>query len=191
VEQALIAIAKGAAWGATLGALLGAGIGAIAGTGITGSGAPDLFLNIGAFGQKLADFTSTSTAINSADNFGGVTESLFQLSSLGGFNAGNLLGLLPNLVTTNEQAAGWPLSITWLAPAVLQDAGFAAAVDTSMAMDQAGFSYANQLFLLLGAAPYFIDYAATMWLIADQKGLDSFEAGFNRAFGSASPNDTS
>jgi len=106
--------------------------------------------------------------------------------------SGNLLGLLPNLITTNEPAAGWfSLSITWLAPAVLQDAGFAGAVDTSMAMDQAGFSYAHQLFLLLGGAPYFIDYAATMWLISDQKSLDTFEAGLNRAFGSGSPNDTS
>jgi hypothetical protein len=74
---------------------------------------------------------------------------------------------------------------------VLQDAGFAAAVDSSMAMDQAGFSYAHQLFLLLGAAPYFIDYAATMWSIADQGGLDNFETGFNRAFGSGSPTNTS
>jgi RHS repeat-associated protein len=192
VEQALIAMAKGAAWGAALGALLGAGVGAIAGTGITGTGTPDKFLNIGAFGQKFADFTSTSTAINSADNFAGVTESMAQLSMPGGVNAGNLLGLLPNFITTNEQAAGWfSLSITWLAPAVLQDAGFAAAVDSSMAMDQAGFSYAHQLFLLLGAAPYFIDYAATMWSIADQGGLDNFETGFNRAFGSGSPTNTS
>jgi hypothetical protein len=192
VEQALIAMAKGAAWGAALGALLGAGVGAIAGTGITGAGTPDKFLNIGAFGQKFADFTSTSTAINSADNFAGVTESMAQLSMPGGVNAGNLLGLLPNFITTNEQAAGWfSLSITWLAPAVLQDAGFAAAVDSSMAMDQAGFSYAHQLFLLLGAAPYFIDYAATMWSIADQGGLDNFETGFNRAFGSGSPTNTS
>jgi RHS repeat-associated protein len=191
VESALIAMAKGAAWGATLGALLGAGVGAIAGTGLTGVGKPDAFLNIGAWAQKFADFTSTATAINSADNFAGVTESLFQLTSPGGFTAGNMLGLLPNLLTTSDQAAGWfSISITWLAPAVLQDAGFAAAVDTSMALDQAGFSYAHQLSLLLGAAPYFIDYAATMAQIVDPTGVSSFEQGFNRAFGSGSPANT-
>jgi RHS repeat-associated protein len=191
VESALIAMVKGAAWGATLGALLGAGVGAIAGTGLTGVGKPDAFLNIGAWAQKFADFTSTATAINSADNLGGVTESLFQLTSPGGFTAGNMLGLLPNLLTTSDQAAGWfSIPITWLAPAVLQDAGFAAAVDTSMALDQAGFSYAHQLSLLLGAAPYFIDYAATMAQIVDPTGVGTFEQGFNRAFGSGSPTNT-
>ncbi|AIO85462.1 FG-GAP/YD repeat-containing protein [Burkholderia pseudomallei] len=190
-ESMLIAMAKGAAWGAVLGTLLGAGIGAIAGTGISGAAKPDNFLNIGAFGQKFADFTSTSTAINSADNAAGVTESLAQLSMPNGFNAGNLLGLLPNLVTTNEQAAGWfSIPIGWLGPGVLNDAGFAGLVDTSMALDQAGFSYAHQISLLLGAAPYFIDYAATMAQIVDANGVNNFEMAFNNAFGSGSPSNT-
>ena len=120
-----------------------------------------------------------------------MTESLFQLTSPGGFTANNLLGLLPNLVTTNEQAAGWfSIPIGWLAPAVLSDAGFAGAVDASMAMDQAGFSYAHQLSLLFGAAPYFIDYAITMAQIVDPTGSATFEQGFNKAFGSASPDNT-
>ncbi|AIP63175.1 hypothetical protein DR62_1707 [Burkholderia thailandensis] len=190
-ESMLIAMAKGAAWGAVLGTLLGAGIGAIAGTGISGAAKPDNFLNIGAFGQKFADFTSTSTAINSADNAAGVTESLTQLSMPNGFNAGNMLGLLPNLVTTNEQAAGWfSIPIGWLGPGVLNDAGFAGLVDTSMALDQAGFSYAHQISLLLGAAPYFIDYAATMAQIVDASGVNNFEMAFNNAFGSGSPSNT-
>ena len=190
-ESMLIAMAKGAAWGAVLGTLLGAGIGAIAGTGISGAGTADKFLNIGAFGQKFADFTSTSTAINSADNAAGVTESLAQLSMPNGINASNLLGLLPNLVTTNEQAAGWlSIPISWLAPGVLNDAGFAGLVDTSMALDQGGLSYAHQISLLLGAAPYFIDYAATMAQIVDANGVNNFEMAFNRAFGSGNPSNT-
>ncbi len=191
-ESMLISMAKGAAWGAALGTMLGFGIGSIVGTGWTGTDTPDTQLDFGAWAHKLADMSSTSAAINSADNSAGITESMFQIAQPGGVNAGNLLGLFPTFLTTSPQAAGWfSLSITWLGPAVLQDAGFAAAVDTSMAMDQAGFSYAHQLFLLIGAAPYFIDYAATMWQIADPSGLDSFEVGFNHAFGSASPNDTS
>jgi RHS repeat-associated protein len=190
-EQALTAMAKGAAWGATLGALLGAATGGIAGSGFTGTDTPDRFLNWGAFDQKFADFSSFGKFVNSADNAGGLTESFVQIGSPGGLNAPDLIGLLPNLVTTSNQAAGWwSWDITWLAPAVLSDAGFAGAVNASMAMDQAGFSYAHQLFFLVGAAPYFIDYAATMWQIADQSGQNSFEKGFNNAFGSASPTDT-
>jgi hypothetical protein len=73
---------------------------------------------------------------------------------------------------------------------VLQDAGFAAAIDASMAADQAGFSYAHQLSLLIGAAPYFIDYAINMWQILDPQGSAKFEVGFNNAFGSGSATDT-
>jgi RHS repeat-associated protein len=191
VESALIAMAKGAAWGAALGTLLGLGIGSIVGTGLSGTATPDKFLNVGAFGQKFADFTDTGTAINSADNFAGVTESGAQLASPGGVNASNLLGLLPNFLTTNAQAAGWvSIPLFWVAPAALSDAGFAAAVDASMALDQAGFSYAHQLSILIGAAPYFIDYFATLIQIMNPTGFAKFETGFNNAFGSASPDNT-
>jgi RHS repeat-associated protein len=191
VESALIAMAKGAAWGATLGTLLGFGIGSIVGTGLTGAGTPDKFLNIGAFGQKFLDSSSTSATINSIDNWGGVQESLAQLSSPGGFTASNLAGLLPNLITTNEVAAGWlSIPLGWVAPAALEDAGFAAAVDVSMASDQAGFSYAHQLSFLLGAAPYFVDYAVTLFNILDPTDFSKTETAFNNAYGSASPNDT-
>ena len=85
------------------------------------------------FGQKFADFTSTSTAINSADNAGGVTESLFQLSSPGGLNAPNLAGLVPNLWTTSAEQAGWfSIPLNWVTPMftgtqAFAGAGFAAA----------------------------------------------------------------
>jgi RHS repeat-associated protein len=191
VESALISMAKGAAWGATLGALLGLGVGAVVGTGLTGAGTPDKFLNIGAFGQKFADSSSTSATINTIDNWGGVQESLAQLASPGGFNAANLGGLLPNLVTTSENAAGWlSIPLGWVAPAVLEDAGFAAAIDVSMASDQAGFSYAHQLSFLIGAAPYFVDYAVTLFSIIDPTDFDKVQVAFNNAYGSANPNNT-
>ena len=196
VEAAFTAMGKGALWGATLGALLGLGVGAIVGTGWGANlgqavpSKPDQFINFGAIGQKFADFTSTSTAINSADNFAGLTETAAQIRNAG-FSMGSAFDLLSNLVTTNETAAGWfSLPLTWLAPAALSDAGFAAAIDVSMASDQAGFSYAHQLSILIGAAPYFIDYAAKLEQIMNPGGTDRFETGFNQAFGSGSPNDT-
>lgn len=196
VESALISMAKGAAWGAGLGALLGLGLGSIVGTGLSGKATPDQWWNWGAFGQKFADFTSTSTALNSADNAGGVTESLFQLSSPGGLNAGNFAGLVPNLWTTSAEQAGWfSIPLNWVTPMftgtqAFAGAGFAAAVDISMAADQAGFSYAHQLSMLIGAAPYFIDYAATFIQIVDPSDYSQVEIGFNNAFGSASPDNT-
>jgi hypothetical protein len=44
--------------------------------------------------------------------------------------------------------------------------------------------------ILFGAAPYFIDYAATIWQIVDQTSFDKFEVALNKAFGSGSPEDT-
>src|SRR5262249_1957500 len=107
------------------------------------------------------------------------------------FTGSNLAGLLPNLITTNEAAAGWlSIPLGWVAPAALEDAGFAAAVDVSMASDQAGFSYAHQLSFLVAAAPYFIDYAITMFNILDPTDFNKTETAFNNAYGSANPNDT-
>jgi hypothetical protein len=99
--------------------------------------------------------------------------------------------LLPNLVTTSENAAGWlSIPLGWVAPAVLEDAGFAAAIDVSMASDQAGFSYAHQLSFLIGAAPYFVDYAVTLFSIIDPTDFDKVQVAFNNAYGSANPNNT-
>jgi hypothetical protein len=44
--------------------------------------------------------------------------------------------------------------------------------------------------MLIGAAPYFIDYAATLVQIIDPSGYSQVEIGFNNAFGSASPDNT-
>jgi hypothetical protein len=41
-------------------------------------------------------------------------------------------------------------------------------------MKEGRCSYAHQLSILFGAAPYFIDYAATMWQIVDQTSFDKF-----------------
>jgi hypothetical protein len=177
---------KGAAWGAALGALLGAGIGAI-----VGGPKPDQFVNIGAFAQKFFDSSSTSNIINSVDNIDSAGLSALQLATPGGFSGGSAAGMLTNLLSTGPTEAGWfSIPIGWLAPAVLTDAGVAGAVDASMAMDQAGFSYVHQLSLLIGAAPYFIDFAFALWQFMDKGSYDSAELAFNSAFGSASPSDT-
>ncbi len=182
-------------------------MGTIVGTGPLGKGTPDQFWNWGAVGQKFADFTSTSTAINSADNAAGVTESMAQLTSPGGFNGPNLTGLVPNLWTTSTQAAGagqpvaglFNIPLGWVTPAFVSTtnaagtfagAGFAAVVDISMASDQAGFSYAHQLSMLLGAAPYFIDYAFALAQLVDPSGYSAAEVWFNNGFGSANPDNT-
>ena len=182
-EGAIKAMAKGAAWGAALGTLLGASLGGTLGTtNIFGAEHdPENYLVL----SPLAKWADSSQPVPSMANVAGSTVSSAQLAA---GDASGLFGLLP--ITTSSEPGLLSAPIGWLAPATLQDAGFAAGVDASMALDQAGFSYAHQLSYLIGAAPYFIDVAAAVWQIVHSSGYDSTEVSFNNAFGSASPNNT-
>jgi hypothetical protein len=65
-------------------------------------------------------------------------------------------------------------------------------VNVSFAADQAGFSYADQIALLFKGAPWFIDYAETLFQEANPN--DDFNKAanaFNKAFGSANSNEFS
>jgi hypothetical protein len=55
-----------------------------------------------------------------------------------------------------------------------------------MTADQAGISYADQLSTLLKAAPYFIDYALTLFQEGDETDYRAASKGLNMTFGSAS-----
>jgi len=194
VDSALQALAQGAAYGAFLGALLSLGVGSVVGTGIHGLSAPDRYLNPLDLYSKFMDSSSASTIANSVDNQLGVMASGQQLVAPGGVTPGNIGGaIIPNLLTTSPtqftlfgHAIGIPLS--GVAGAMIYNAGFAAAVDISMVADHLGMSYAWQLVLMIGAAPYFIDLAFAEFQIFGTTIFDKGETGFNIGFGSSNPN---
>ena len=189
VESALISMAKGAAWGAVLGAVLGFGLGNAANTPQTQSG----WWNWGAYVDKFATFSSASTAVNTSLGDVGVGLSTVQL--FGPDLSSGITGLLPSVLAGAQP--GEVSILATLAPIAFSDAGFAATVDISMAVDQAGFSYAQQFSLLLGVATGIVPIigpligdTTKLVQILDPSGYAQAETWFNNAFGSANPNIT-
>ena len=121
-----------------------------------------------------------------------VPQNLYAMALPGGQTPGNIFSnIVPSLLSTSAQkAGGFAISLSGVAGAVLYDAGFADAITLSMAADQAGFSYAELVFVLLGAAPYFIDFVVAMAQIESPSGVSSAETSFNVAYGSGNPNNT-
>jgi len=192
VESVFVGLAKGAAWGATLGTALGYGIGSIVGTGWTGTDPPDTYLKFCDFANKFFNNSDLSHIVNSADDVMNVPQNLYAMALPGGQTPGNIFSnIVPSLLSTSAQkAGGFAISLSGVAGAVLYDAGFADAITLSMAADQAGFSYAELVFVLLGAAPYFIDFVVAMAQIESPSGVSSAETSFNVAYGSGNPNNT-
>jgi RHS repeat-associated protein len=198
-EQMLIAAATGAAWGASLGALLGLGSYFLVGNVPAGQAA---YLQIGNILNKLdpdpAVQSGVSDVVNTFDNDAGLGNDIGVLAAK--FNAPNALGLLPDFVGVQNVSGNVGLFLSngslvniplgWLPGAVLQGGGFAAAVEVSFAADQAGFSYADQIALLLKGAPFFIDYALTLFQeINPNNDYYKVADAINQAFGSAEPNE--
>jgi RHS repeat-associated protein len=202
-EQMLLAAAEGAAWGASLGGLLGIGAWSLVGDVPAGQTA---YLQIGNIVNKYdpdpAIQGSWFATANTFDNDLGIGNDVAQLASAP--SASNALGLLPDFVgvqnISNSTSVGlffsngslMNISLGWVPSAALNGGAFAAAVDVSMAADQAGFSYADQVSLLLKAAPLFIDYALTLFEEANPNDdYNKAANAFNQAFGSANPNEYS
>ena len=116
-----------------------------------GTQTPDSYLNIGDFAKKFLDASSVPNTLNSVDNQWGVGVSALQTAAPNGLTVSNVAGFLPNLVTTNTAAGGFlSIPISGVGSVLVNGAGFSAAITVSMAADQAGFSYAHQISLLIG-----------------------------------------
>jgi RHS repeat-associated protein len=182
----IVGMASGAAWGGLLGTILGAGIGFL-----VGGANPSNYIGVN-FQLKYADSTNWFTTANSADNSFNVWQTLQSLAQPNGLNGGNFAGFGPELITNMPNPSpylvgGVPLSVSiqWLPTAVLRASGFAVAIDLSMAMDQLGFSYAQQFTAIVGIAPLFIDFIYGEFQILDPKDFNNWQNWFNQKFSSA------
>ena len=202
-EQMLMAAVTGAAWGASLGALLGLGAYALVGSVPAGQTA---YLQLGNIVNKYDPDPAIQGgwfgALNTADNDLGFGNDAAMLAA--NPSGPNALGLLPDFIgvqniSNTTQVGTWfangslvNISLGWVPSAALNSGAFAALVSVSFAADQAGFSYADQLSLLLKAAPLFVDYALTLFEeINPNNDFNKVSNAINRAFGSADPNEYS
>jgi RHS repeat-associated protein len=202
-EQMFMAAVQGLSWGASLGALLGLGVWGLVGSVPAGQTA---YLQVGNIVNKYlpdpAVQGSVFNALNAADNDLGIGNDVAELAISP--NASTAAGLLPDFVgvqnISNAVNVGTffsngsiiNISLGWVPSAALNSGAFAAAVTVSMAADQAGFSYADQLALLLKGAPIFIDYALTLFQEANpNEDYNKVANAINSAFGSADPNEYS
>jgi RHS repeat-associated protein len=162
-ESVLIALVKGAVAGAALGAVYGGGLKPLAdflGAWIAYWIVSGVVEKLGYHAVSQLDTNSVSDTADVASAQSGLELSSRQVTAPNSLTLRNVLSFRPNSTTTSEAPMGTrAIPLTWIAPAVLSDAGFASAIDASMAADQAGFSYAQLLSLLIGAASYFIDHA--------------------------------
>jgi hypothetical protein len=70
---------------------------------------------------------------------------------------------------------------------MLTNAGLAATVDVTMAADQLGVGYAEQLTFLSGLVPFW-DLVVAQLQLSDPSWLNTAETKVNNALGSANPN---
>jgi RHS repeat-associated protein len=199
-EQMLVAAALGAGWGASLGALLGLGAWSLVGNVPAGQTA---YLQLGNIVNKYAPDPGIQGgmfgALNAADNDLGLGNDAAVLATAPGVSSAG--GLLPDFVgvqnISNATTVGtWfsngsilNISLGWVPSAALNSGAFAGAVNVSFAADEAGFSFADQVTLLLKAAPCFIDYALTLFQEGDNGDYGKAADAFNQFFGSADPNE--
>jgi len=193
-EQMLESMGRAAAWGASLGALLGLGSWGLFSP--NAAGVSDNYLAVGGFGKydfAAATAQGTGATVNAVDNSLGLANDAIEPLIRGPQLAD--LGDVSDFITTTHIAgdaafvtghgALLNIYIGWVPSAVVSSGGFADVVVASVALDQAGFSYADQLALLLKAAPYFIDLALTLYSEMDPNDFTSDQAWLNKAFGSA------
>jgi RHS repeat-associated protein len=205
-EQMFMSAVTGAAWGAALGALLGLGSYYLVGhPPVPQPGQPTAqpYLQIGNILNKYDPdpavqgsgvFNFLFGSMGAVDNQAGLGNDIgeFAVSP----SAGNALAFVPDFIgqqyvsgnvglfLSNGSLVNIPLG--WVPNAALNGGFFAAAVNVSFAADQAGFSYADQIALLLKAAPLFIDYALTLFQESNPNNDYTAAANaFNKAFGSA------
>jgi RHS repeat-associated protein len=176
-EQMMISAAIGSGWGASLGAVLAAGAYFLVGTPPPvqpGQGQQQAYLQIGNIVNKYdpepAVQSSLTEQVGAFDNQLGLVNDLEMLGVKGG--APNALGLIPDFIgTTYGSNLGLFLSngslvnipLGWVPGLALNGGLFAAVVNVSFASDQVGFSYADQVTLLFKAAPWFVDFAMTLF----------------------------
>jgi hypothetical protein len=128
--------------------------------------------------------------LNSIDNTANGIQSVAQMAVPGGgFGASNVAGFLTNFVSSGTSAGGvFSIPISGLSE-MLTNAGLAATVNVSMAADQLGFSYAEQIVALSGAVTFW-DLVVAQMQLSDPSELDKIQTGVNEFLGSANPNNT-
>ncbi|MFE9174376.1 toxin TcdB middle/N-terminal domain-containing protein [Streptomyces kebangsaanensis] len=182
-ERIVKSLAYGAAWGAAFGALVGAGVGGIVGTGLFGEGHPDNYANWFHLKEKFLDSSDLKHVANSVDNQWGAGLSVMQLTQ--GVDFGSTANVLVNFISTGPKANTiLSIPLFWVEPAFM-GGGFAGAVNITMELDQAGISYATQMDKLIGAVPYFVDFAYALWQISDPGPVKRDQHRFDNVFGSA------
>jgi RHS repeat-associated protein len=201
-EQMLQAAVSGMAWGASLGFLLSLGAGLMLGATVPKGQTP--YLQVGNLANKYAaDPVLQGGPVGAAsalDNGLGLGDDISQVALRP--NLANAGGLVPDFVGVanipSAQSVGtWfsngslaNFSLAGVQSAVLNGGAFAAVVPVSFAADQWGFSYADQVSLLLKGAP-FVDFAVAIFQQLNyEKSSTAANDAFNRAFGSANPNES-
>jgi hypothetical protein len=205
-EQMFLSAAIGAGWGASLGFILSAGAYFLVGNPPPvqpGQPTQQAYLQIGNILNKYdpepAIQQTLTDQAGAIDNQLGLVNDLEMLGVKGG--ASNALGLIPDFIGTNYGSnLGLFLSngslvnipLGWVPNVALNGGLFAAAVNVSFAADQAGFSYADQISLLFKGAPWFIDFAETLFQeINPNNDYNKAANAFNNFFGSANSNEYS
>jgi RHS repeat-associated protein len=190
-------VEKGAMWGAAFGALLGLGAWSLVGR-VPAGQTP--YFQLGNMVNKYDALAQNGTfdTLSTIDNDYGAIWDADQIA-LKGFTAASGVGLLPDFMGVQNVTGSLPLfgggsllniSLAWVPSIALNGGAFAAAVDVSFASDEAGFSYADQVALLLKAAPLFVDFALTIFQVGNFDDTYNEAANaLNRAFGSANPNE--
>jgi hypothetical protein len=142
---------------------------------------PDRYLNFGNIIEKFGQANGSSV-----DNTANGVQSVAQMAvpGGGGFDFSNVAGFLSNFVSSGKSAGGlFSIPISGLSE-MLTNAGLAATVNVSMAADQLGFSYADQIVALSGAAPYF-DLVVAQMQLSDPADLENMGNRVNNFLGSA------
>jgi hypothetical protein len=182
----------GAMWGASLGAILGLGAYLLVGSAPAGSHVYAQLFNIP--NKYFADpQTGFMNFTGSVDNDLGIGNDIGMVITAPGLGTG--LGFVPDFVGVQPSAVAlgffWDggslinIPLGWVPSVALNGGAFASAVDVSFAADQAGFSYADQVTLLLKAAPLFLDYALTLFQEGDVSDYQGVATSFNKFFGSS------
>jgi RHS repeat-associated protein len=187
-ESILTSVGLGAAWGAVFGTVIGGGLGYA-----TTLAKPPGGISGWAYIDKFFNSSSATGSLNSYFTDIGVVSSVYQLT--GPQYLSGITGLVPAALSPFQPVE---LAImNWAAGAGAFYSGFAAIVNVTMAIDQAGYSYAQQFSLLLSLVTTFIPVAGPvigdalkLTQIYDPSGYSQVQAGFNNAFGSANPNST-
>ena len=193
-EQMLTAAGLGAAWGAALGAVLGFASYKLAGTPpvdpATGKELSPA-LQVGNILNKYDPDPAVQGVhlvdqVGAVDNQLGLGYDIGQAAATRGSTAGGFVfdfigtGWVPDGTKLFwAQGSLFNIPLGWL-PAAAYSGGFLGAVVTVLfAADEMGYSYADQIMLLAKGAPYFIDFAATVWLDTNPGGNSAYNWYYN------------